>query len=393
MAGTIGKFLKWFALALIAFLFLGFLYVWFIFLAEPKPIASAEEIKDFELHTVVLGGKTECSDGSPFSIFTRKGTSDNLIIHFAGGGACWDSITCASPINLLSVFDGDSKQLKSYYIPQVFRAIPKLITGLLNSEAESNPFKDWNVVYIPYCTGDLHIGNVTNTYSYEGNKFEIHHNGRINSLAALQWAFSNFKNPGKILVSGESAGAYASAFWAPVVATHYKNKQIYQLSDASLLTSNRWKEIMDTVWKAESLSYLQFTIGKDIFEDALLQRQDSLNYRIKHLQSNTVFDVVLTRFSAALNHIPTTSNDFIDDWSLNMRASMKRLDDSGLAYEYFLSDCQYDSANHSTPHVLSGIDYNNCEADQISFPDWLKKNIIEDKPLSVGSKLLGSEIK
>lgn len=126
---------------------------------------------------------------------------------------------------------------------------------------------------------------------------------------------------------------------------------------------------------------------------AIAKAQDSLNYRIKHLQSNTVFDVVLTRFSAALNHIPTTSNDFIDDWSLNMRASMKRLDDSGLAYEYFLSDCQYDSANHSTPHVLSGIDYNNCEADQISFPDWLKKNIIEDKPLSVGSKLLGSEIK
>ncbi len=392
MAGTIVKFLKWFALTVITFLLLGFLYFWFIFLAEPKPIASAEDIKDFELHTVVLGGKTACSDGSPFSIFTRKGTSDNLIIHFAGGGACWDSVTCASPINLLSVFDGDSKQLKSYYIPQVFRAIPKLITGLLNNEAASNPFTDWNVVYIPYCTGDLHIGNVTNTYSYEGKKFEVHHNGRSNSLAALQWAFSNFKNPGKILVSGESAGAYASAFWAPVVATHYENKQIYQLSDASLLASNRWKEIADTVWKAESLSYLQFTIGNDIFEDALLQREDSLNYQIKHLHSNTVFDVVLTKFSAALNHIPTNTNDFIDDWSLNMRASMKRLNDSGLDYEYFLSDCQYDSAKHATPHVLSGIDYNNCAADQISFPDWLKRNIIEDKPLSVGSKLLGSEI-
>ncbi len=393
MPKTIGKFMKWIALTLITLLFLGFLYFWFIFLAKPEPITMAGEIKDFELHTVVLGEKTQCSDGSPFSIFTRKGKSDNLIIHFAGGGACWDSLTCASPINLMSVFDGDSKQIKSFYIPQIFRAIPKLITGLLNNETESNPFKDWNVVYIPYCTGDLHIGNITNTYSYDGKKFEIHHNGRNNSLAALEWAFKNFENPGKILVSGESAGAYASAFWAPVVASHYEDKQIYQLSDASLLTSNRWKEIMDTVWKAESLSYLNFKVGKDIFEDALLQRQDSLNYKIKHLHSNTVFDVVLTRFSAALNHTPTNTNDFIDDWSLTMRASMKRLDDSRLDYEYFLSNCQYNAANHSTPHVLSGFDYNNCDADQISFPDWLKKNIIEDKSISVGNKLFDSENK
>lgn len=388
MPKSIGKFIKWIALSVIAFLCLGFLYFWFIFLAKPAPISSAEEIKDFELHTVVLGGKTMCSDGSPFSIFTRKGASDNLIIHFAGGGACWDSITCASPINLMSVFDGDSRQLKSFYIPEIFRAIPKLITGLLNNEAASNPFKDWSVVYIPYCTGDLHIGNVTNSYTYDGKNFEIHHNGRNNSLAALEWAFNNFKTPGKILVSGESAGAYASAFWAPVVAKHYENKKIYQLSDASLLTSNRWRGIMDTVWKAESLSYLNFKVENDIFEDALLQRQDSLNHRIKHLHSNTVFDVVLTRFSAVLNRTPTNTNDFIDNWSFNMRASMKRLDESGLDYEYFLSDCQYNPENHSTPHVLSGIDFNNCDADQISFSDWLKMNILEDKPLSVGGKLL-----
>jgi len=60
MAGTIVKFLKWFELTLITFLLLGFLYVWFIFLAKPKPISSAEEIKDFELLTVVLVGKPIC---------------------------------------------------------------------------------------------------------------------------------------------------------------------------------------------------------------------------------------------------------------------------------------------------------------------------------------------
>lgn len=385
---NIKKLLKWIGLALLSILFFGFLYVWFIFLAPPKEIRTFGEIKDTELHSVVLGGKTLCGDGSPFSIFTRKGTSDNLIIHFSGGGACWDSATCAAPITLMSLLDGDSKQLKSFYVANIFKGLPQLITGLLNHEDASNPFNDWNVVYIPYCTGDLHIGNATNTYSNKGEKFEIHHNGRNNTLAALEWVFSNFKSPGKILVSGESAGAYASAFWAPVVADHYENKPIYQLSDGALLSSGRWNEIMDTVWKAESLSFLNFNIGNDIYEDALLKRQDSANYRIKHLHSNTVFDKILPRFSAALNHSSTNTNDFIDAWSVDMLSSMRKLDSSGLHYEYFISDCQYNPQNHSTPHTLTGMDFHKCNAENISFPVWLKKNIIDDEPLSAGGRFL-----
>ena len=389
MITTLGKILKWFALALISLLFLGFLYVWFILLAKPKEASSAVEINDHEWRIVPMHGQTSCSDGSPYSIFIKKGNSANLIIHFSGGGACWDNITCAAPISLASVFDGDPRQLKSFYIPSVPKIIPAILTGLLDNEAESNPFKDWNIVFIPYCTGDLHIGNTTNSYNKDGKQFEIRHNGRNNSQEALQWVFDNFKNPGKVVVSGESAGAYGSAFWAPSVAGYYESKKIYQLSDGSLLASNRWKEILDTVWKAESLSYLKFQIGNDIFEDALLQQPDSLNDRIKHLHSNTVYDAVLTKFSAALNHTPISTNQFIDDWSTNMRASMKRLADSKLDYQYFLSDCKYDSKNHSTPHTLTGIDYYNCGADQISFSEWLKKNIIDDDSLSVGNMLVG----
>lgn len=387
MIRTLGKFLKWFALVFVSLLFLGFLYGWFILLAKPKEVSSASEINDPEWRIVPMHGQTSCSDGSPYSIFVKKGNSANLIIHFSGGGACWDTSTCAAPISLASIFDGDTRQLKSFYFPNIPKFIPAILTGLLDNEAESNPFKDWNVVFIPYCTGDLHIGNTTNSYSKDGKQFEIRHNGRNNSQESLQWVFDNFKNPGKVVVSGESAGAYGSAFWAPYVAGYYENKKIYQFSDGSLLASNRWKEILDTVWKAESLSYLKFQIGNDIFEDALLQQPDSLNDRIKHLHSNTVYDAVLTKFSAALNHTPTSTNQFIDDWSSNMRASMKRLADSNLDYQYFLSDCKYDSKSHSTPHTLTGVDYYNCDADQISFPEWLKKNIIDDDSVSVGSKL------
>lgn len=385
---AIGRFIKWALISIITVIILLFLFLWFVFLAPPKQISTAGEMTDNDLHTVALGGKTACSNGSPYAIFARKGKSDNLIIHFSGGGACWDSATCAAPITYMSLFDNNTGDLQSFFLPEIYRAVPKLITGLLSGDAAENPFKDWNVVFIPYCTGDLHVGNVTTTYSNNGKKFELRHNGRNNSLAALDWVFRNFETPGKILVSGESAGAWASAFWTPAVAQHYKNNQIYQLSDGSLLASNRWTEILDTVWKAESSSFLNFRIGNDIFEDAMLHRNDSLNYRIKHLQSNTVYDKVLTKFSAALNHLTTGNKNYIDGWSADMRASMQRIDTSGLAYEFFLSDCQYDAKTHSTPHTLTGRDYFNCNAGQVSFAEWLKINIIDDKPLTVGKGLL-----
>ena len=380
------KTIKWISIASISLLGIGFLFVWFVLLAAPPKASSLQQINDNELHTVVLEGKSMCSDGSPYSIYVRKGKSENLIIHFSGGGACWDSATCSAPVTLMSLIGGDP-QLKAYYVPKIYKFIPHLITGLLDNK-EPNPFKDWNIVYIPYCTGDLHVGNATNTYYYNNKEFEIHHNGRNNSLAALNWTFNNFKNPDKVMVSGESAGGFASAFWAPVVASHYNNNRIYQLSDASMLHSSRWREIMDTVWKAESSSYLNFEIGNDIYESALLQRKDSMNHQIKHLHSNTLFDAVLTRFSAALNQTPTSTNDYVDDWSLTTLASMKKLANSGLDYEYFISDCQYDSINHTTPHMLSGLNYNSCDTDQISFSEWLKKNVVDDEPLSLGVHLL-----
>lgn len=383
------QILKWAAISIVGVLVVGFLYLYFIYFARPNEATKLDDANDSKWHTIPFKGNTMCSDGAAFAIYVRKGASKNFVIHFSGGGACWDDPTCNKPFSLMSFFDGDSRDLKSFYMASLFRVFPKALTGLSDNENPSNAFRDWNIVFIPYCTGDLHIGNVTNSYIFDGKKFEIHHNGRNNSLAALEWVFSNFKEADKIMVSGESAGAYGSAFWTPYVADHYSGKKIYQLSDGALLTSNRWNEILDTVWKSESAGFLGFQIGKDIFEDALIHRTDSVKRQIKYLHSNTVYDEVLTKFSAALNHTPTKSNQFIDEWSANTRASMNRLSKAGIDYNYFISDWGYDSLKHATPHTMTNNEiYNTCKADGISYAEWLKKNVIDDERLSLGKKLL-----
>ena len=98
---------------------------------------------------------------------------------------------------------------------------------------------------------------------------------------------------------------------------------------------------------------------------------------------------MLTKFSAVLNHKPTKSNQFINDWSANTRASMSRISKAGLDYNYFLTDWGYDKIKHSTPHTMTNNEiYNSCKADGISYAEWLKKNVIEDESLSLGKKLL-----
>lgn len=383
------RILKWTILGAIGLSVSGFLYLYFIYFARPDEVAKTDDIQDKEWYTIPFKGNTICSDGSEFAIFVRKGASKNLIIYFSGGGACWDDTSCGQPISLMSAFDGDSRDLKSFYIPSLFRFFPKAISGLGDNKNPANAFRDWSFVFIPYCTGDLHIGNVTNSYIFDGKKIEIHHNGRNNSLSALEWVFANFKNTDKIMVAGESAGAYGSAFWTPYVADHYSGKKIYQLSDGAQLTSNKWENILNAVWKSESKDFLGFQIGNDIFEDALIHRKDSTNRQIKYLHSNTLYDDVLTRFSAALNHSPTKSTHFVDEWSANTRASMNRLHQSNIDYNFFITDWGYDPIKHATQHTMTTNEfYYNCKADGVSYAEWLKKNVIDDNNLSLGTKLL-----
>jgi len=380
---------KWAALAVLSVAVLGFLYLHFVKFAHPNEVSKLTDIQDLEWHTVAMSGNTICSDGSGYEIYVRKGSSANLIVYFAGGGACWDGSSASKPISLMSVFDGSSRDLKSFYFPKLQWFYPVAMGGIGDAKDPDNAFNDWNIVFIPYCTGDMHVGNTTRTYVFKGKKMAIHHNGRNNSLEALDWVFDNFKNPAKIMVAGESTGAFASAFYAPLVADHYLEKKIYALCDAAMLSSDRWKEILDTVWNAESRKNLGFDIGTDVFEDALIHRLDPVKRQIKYLHSNTLYDDVFTKFSVVLNHQSTKDNGFINEWAANTRACMQKLDKASIDYQYFLTDWGYDAKKHATQHTLTTNEfYRACTADGISYAEWLKRNVIDDENLSLGQKLL-----
>ena len=71
--------------------------------------------------------------------------------------------------------------------------------------------QDWNIVYLTYCTGDVHTGNKVTAYSDDTGSTAWFHRGAVNAQAVAQWMASNLpKQPAHLLLTGFSAGGVGS---------------------------------------------------------------------------------------------------------------------------------------------------------------------------------------
>ena len=168
------------------------------------------------------GGETTCSDGSAYKFFVRAGDPAKVMVYMQGGGACWFRQNC------------DPQMQPSYNI-NIGDWAPTS-TGIFNFAHPANPFADYSVVMAPYCTGDVHLGAKDTVYPpvQEGQTpLTIRHQGRTNMQAVLDWTYRNLPNPERIFVTGSSAGAIPSPFYASMLADHYPDARVAQLGDGA----------------------------------------------------------------------------------------------------------------------------------------------------------------
>lgn len=168
------------------------------------------------------GGETICSNGTPYEFFVRPAEteSDKLLIHFQGGGACWAGFNC------------DVEGTPSYDPLVDASDSPANYGGFFNFENEENPFLDYNMVMVSYCTGDVHLGNQDMSYENGDREFTIHHRGMTNAMTTLDWVFENVETPETVFVTGCSAGAIPSPYYTQFVAAQYPDARIEQLGDS-----------------------------------------------------------------------------------------------------------------------------------------------------------------
>jgi hypothetical protein len=155
---------------------------------------------------------TECLDGSPTGIVYRclpaTGAGGPLIIHVDSGGACWDHDTCLCGPDTGGVPGFDSGCLPNL---QTNHFGPDDVFGYVDQSFQSavfagptSAFNGWNQVFLPYCTGDIHSGQVNRDFG----DFTAHFKGYTNMTLELASVARLFPNPSRVAELGDSAGAY-----------------------------------------------------------------------------------------------------------------------------------------------------------------------------------------
>jgi hypothetical protein len=161
---------------------------------------------------------TMCGNGSQYKFYVYDSpTSNNLLLYFEGGGACWDYPSCSGQAGILGAAHPNG--IPDDYIHE-FQ--PTYVSPLVNgADPGIPPFrpkkdiatKGYDVVYMPYCTGDVHVGNNVVTYSDPAGvnpPITWRHVGFNNTRKALDYLHTRFPTVGKLLVSGFSAGGTAT---------------------------------------------------------------------------------------------------------------------------------------------------------------------------------------
>ena len=146
-----------------------------------------------------------CGNNSQYKLFANfSDKSDNLVVVFEPGGACWDYPSCTGKEGIRGAANPDG-------IPDDHWELAPFISPFLSRFDDTNPSRDWNMIYVPYCTADVHTGNniVTYTDAIEP-PVEFHHDGHDVIKKIVSYLDDSFTHVPKLLVTGCSAGGVGS---------------------------------------------------------------------------------------------------------------------------------------------------------------------------------------
>ena len=139
-----------------------------------------------------------CLDGGPAGYYFKKATStksaNKWVLHFHGGGWCYDEYEC---LYRAQTGLGSTSKMESTYT----------IGGPLDEDENNNPdFYDWNHVTFAYCDGASFAGELADPLIVEGKP--IYFRGFRILKAAIADLIQNrgMKTATDVFLTGESAG-------------------------------------------------------------------------------------------------------------------------------------------------------------------------------------------
>jgi len=186
----------------------------------PEPITGLAQ----GVWTWVPFPDTACQDGSPTGLAVSQGSGPDLVLFLNGGGACWDFLTC----EVLSLAtrgpfgEAQFETLRAGVLPG----------SILDRELPGNPLADATLVFVPYCTGDVHVGDRVTTYTGDGGPATWKHVGRANLDAFLARIAVTWPAPRRLVVSGSSAGGFGALLEYDAIRSRWPAVSGFLLDDS-----------------------------------------------------------------------------------------------------------------------------------------------------------------
>ena len=164
-----------------------------------------------------------CGDGSTTGLAISPGSGPDLLVFFDGGGACWSYETCAMGTAVDKSFGvAEFKTEATDFVPSSLTDRAHLPAALAGA----------TVVFVPYCTGDVHGGDHVVEYGNALVNETWQHKGHANVMAYLRRLSATFPSPRKLVVAGSSAGGFGALVNYEAFRWYWPEAQGYLIDDS-----------------------------------------------------------------------------------------------------------------------------------------------------------------
>ena len=304
---------------------------------------------------------TQCMDGSPAGFGVNYNPdSPDVMIYLEGGGACFGDACDFTAFSLPFVPPGD---------------------GIFSRGNDNNPVNDWTMIYVPYCTGDIHAGD--GEYELGGQVRQFR--GYSNITTYLQQIVPSFPAE-RVLLTGISAGGFGAALNATQVANAYGDQvELTVVDDSGPPLSNDviapcLQETFREVWNLDATVLAECPdCDPTDFATTLIEHVFDNYPNIQFgLFSNTADAIISTYMGAGWGNgiwnncdgLPTTVPGPVYNQDLQaIRAA--HMDEASTMYVFGIG------------HTALRVGYNITFADGVSLPNWIGM-VIDGQNVHVG---------
>jgi len=305
----------------------------------------------------ITPANTISSDGSEWHGIFRKGTENKVVVYFFGGG--------------VSITEETSRGGTKFYATNML-AQDFVAQGGIGSDDDANPFKDWTMIVIPYASGDFHSGTGEYHYVENGKNKTVYHNGYNNYTNYIEAVKEYVGEPDTLLVTGFSAGGFATALLADDVMDRFPTAEnVTVCVDSALLLYDGWRDSAENLWQSPQEISDRLTTNNLVL-DSLTALYEKRGDSVKILFDCSYRDNTLMQYQSYIdNGEMLQSKELGDQFQVTLKEMVQKLKTNIPTIGVYIWSYAEDPKTGNTQHTIISSNVFDKLGNEKSVCEWI----------------------